>query len=118
MEVFLYFVGVDAHTDLCHSEQSETELKNLRIILLAQRTFGAKILRLPPVALDDRPSSDLALLGHLPPRGRLCLATRWSPLLILMGYGERVDVGNAPTGSNEVRWSLPQDCHGCKESSQ
>ena len=53
------FVGDDAHIDPCHSERSETEPKNLRIIHLAQRTFGAKILRLPPVAQDDRSSSGL-----------------------------------------------------------
>ena len=53
----MYFVGVDVGIDPCHSERSETEPKNLRIIHLAQRTFGAKILRLPPVAQDDRSSS-------------------------------------------------------------
>ena len=40
-----------------------------------------------PVAQDDRPSSDLALLGHLPPRGRLD-ETMWaSSPTDLMGCG-------------------------------
>ena len=49
----MYFVGVDAYIGPCHSERSETEPKNLRIIFLAQQTLGAKILRLPPIAQDD-----------------------------------------------------------------
>ena len=54
----------------CHSERSaeSTKSKNLRIIISAKQFFGAKILRLPSVAQDDRGGRDLGALGS--PSGR------------------------------------------------
>ena len=64
----MYFVGVDAHIDPRHFELGKTGIKNLRVIFLAQQTLGAKILRLPPVAQDDRSSSGSRYSATLPKR--------------------------------------------------
>ena len=109
----MYFVGVDVGIDPCHSERSETEPKNLRIIHLAQRTFGAKILRLPPVAQDDRSSSGLRYSATLPKREGLgtdsSTALRYAQNDILF-RGATGDAfcgtmwASTLTDSNGVRW--------------
>ena len=109
----MYFVGADAHIDPCHSERSETEPKNLRITHLAQQAFGAKILRLPPVAQDDRSSSGSRYSATFP-KGE-GLGTDSSTTLRyaqndMLFWGAAGDAfcgtmwASPPTGSNGVRW--------------